>query len=283
MGGSSSFTLQRPTGVRWLIFLLACATSWLLYLHRYAWGVVKLNFKAEHPHLNNQTLGWLDSSFLAAYTIGQIPGGLAGDLLGARLMLGLLILLWSLLVACIGGVHQFWWMVLVLALFGLAQAGAYPILSKVTRNWFPLSVRTGVQGGVTALGRAGGACASVVVAALLISRLGLSWREALVVIALPGVGLAVLFWLVFRNRPGEHPWSNAAEADLIGGKETLPGLASAATRNTHHWLAQRGFPSVVALEQGCSSNDSRSIDPRNLCHWTWQQWGQKPAKPDSGP
>ena len=31
---------ERPTQVRWLIFALACATSWLLYLHRYAWGVI---------------------------------------------------------------------------------------------------------------------------------------------------------------------------------------------------------------------------------------------------
>ncbi len=32
---------QRPTQVRWLIFGLACAVSWLLYLHRYAWGAIK--------------------------------------------------------------------------------------------------------------------------------------------------------------------------------------------------------------------------------------------------
>ena len=32
---------ERPTRVRWLIFGLACAVSWLLYLHRYAWGVIR--------------------------------------------------------------------------------------------------------------------------------------------------------------------------------------------------------------------------------------------------
>src|SRR5438128_1626670 len=32
---------SRPTRVRWLIFLVAGAASWLLYLHRYSWGVIK--------------------------------------------------------------------------------------------------------------------------------------------------------------------------------------------------------------------------------------------------
>ena len=41
---------QRPTQVRWLIFGLACAVSWLLYLHRYAWGAIK-------PGSNRSILG----------------------------------------------------------------------------------------------------------------------------------------------------------------------------------------------------------------------------------
>ena len=31
----------RPTGIRWLVLALACLTSWLLYLHRFSWGVIK--------------------------------------------------------------------------------------------------------------------------------------------------------------------------------------------------------------------------------------------------
>ena len=55
-----------------------------------------------------------------------------------------------------------------MAAFGLSQAGTYPNLGKVTRSWFPLTIRTTVQGAVASLsGRAGGACASLVVATLL--------------------------------------------------------------------------------------------------------------------
>ena len=67
---------ERPTRVRWLIFTLACAVSWLLYLHRYAWGVIRPSLKAENPDLTDMELGWLDALFNAtsvSYTHLTLP------------------------------------------------------------------------------------------------------------------------------------------------------------------------------------------------------------------
>src|SRR6476469_7843308 len=86
---------MKPTAVRWLVFVLGCAVSWLLYLHRYAWGVVKPAIKHEFPSLTDVQMGWLDSAFNASYALGQVPGGMAGDRFGPRAVLSLLILLWS--------------------------------------------------------------------------------------------------------------------------------------------------------------------------------------------
>jgi sugar phosphate permease len=208
----------RPTRVRWLIFVLACATSWLLYVHRYTWGVIKAPLKKEHPGLTDEGLGWLDSLFYAGYALGQIPGGMAADRLGPRLVLSLLILLWSAALASLALGRSFPQLAVLLALFGLAQAGGYPCLSQVTRRWFPLRVRTTVQGLVASLsGRAGGACAALIVATLLIGRLGLSWRTAVELLGGLGLGLAVVFALLFRDSPRQHPWSNNVEADLVAG------------------------------------------------------------------
>ena len=207
--------LPRPTQVRWLIFALACQASWLLYLHRYAWGVVKPALKQEY-HFTDVELGWLDAVFMVTYGLGQVPGGLAGDVWGPHAVLTLLILLWSGTVAALAVARSFVALAGVRAVFGLAQAGAYPCLAQVTRSWFPLSVRTTVQGAVASLsGRAGAACASLVVASLLMGLLHLSWRQALEAIAGLGVLLGLTFWLLFRNRPREHPWANEAERQLI--------------------------------------------------------------------
>jgi sugar phosphate permease len=211
--------------VRWLIFALACAVSWLLYLHRYSWGVVRPALKAEYD-LSDWQLGWLDALFNATYALGQVPGGLAGDLLGPRAVLPLLIVGWSGCVAALACASGFWSLAGLRAAFGLAQAGAYPNLSKVTRSWFPPDVRTTVQGVVASLsGRAGGACASLLIATVLIGLLGLSWRAALLVLAGAGLLLGAVFWLLFRNGPRLHPWANENETLLVeaGAPPAAPG------------------------------------------------------------
>jgi MFS family permease len=213
---------ERPARVRWLIFVLACAVSWLLYLHRYAWGVVKPFLLQENPDLKAH-VGWLDGAFNATYAFGQVPSGLAGDLFGPRAALPALVLLWSAAGAAVAWLSGFWPLFGARVAFGLTQAGGYPVLNKVTRNWFPLASRTSVQGFVIALGRVGAACSPLIVASLLMGLLGCSWQTALVVIAMPGVLLAVLLGLLVRTSSKQHPWSNQAEQDLIeGGPKAAP-------------------------------------------------------------
>jgi sugar phosphate permease len=234
---------QRPTAVRRWIFVLACATSWLLYLHRYSWGVIKPALKKEHPELTDVQLGWLDSAFNATYALGQVPGGLAGDLFGPRAVLALFILGWSLCLAALAGAAGFWMIAAVRGAFGLTQAGTYPVLGKVTRNWFPLSVRTSVQGLVAAMGRVGAACSSLLVATFLMGVVGLPWRDTLMVLAAPGLLLAAAVWLVFRNSPAEHPWANAAEQRLVegGAPQTAPGVP------TRLRWQRDGLPTLIAM------------------------------------
>jgi MFS family permease len=144
-----------------------------------------------------------------------VPSGLAGDLLGPRGVLAAIILLWSLGVAGVAWTSGFWNFGAVRAAFGLAQAGAYPVISKMTRIWYPVEIRTSLQGVMTAFGRIGAACSSVVIATVLIGGFGLSWQDALVVIMAPGLALAVAWWWLVRDKPRDHPWTNAAELDLL--------------------------------------------------------------------
>ena len=205
----------QPTRVRWLVFGLSCGTSWMLYLHRYSWGLIKADVKAEYG-LSDVQLGWIDSAFMGSYALFQIPTGALGDVLGPALVLPVIILAWSGMLAGVTIARGFWPLAGVMGLFGVTQAGAYPNLNKVTRSWFPLSVRTTAQGFVASLaGRSGGACASLIVSTLLLGWIGLEWRSALAVIAVAGVMYAVVFRLLFRNNPAEHPWANEAEQRLI--------------------------------------------------------------------
>jgi len=70
-GGTLSAEQERPSNIRWLIFALACGTSFVLYLHRYTWGFAK-HYVAEEFGWSEWQLGFLDSAFSASYGIGQI-------------------------------------------------------------------------------------------------------------------------------------------------------------------------------------------------------------------
>ncbi len=41
------------------------------------------------------------------------------------------------------------------------------------------------------------------------------WRPVMWVYGAAGIVVATVFWLTYRNRPGQHPWANAAEVALV--------------------------------------------------------------------
>ncbi|MEX2026161.1 MAG: MFS transporter, partial [Pirellulaceae bacterium] len=207
----------KPTNIRWAVFGLACGTSWLLYLHRYVFALIKPEL-VQQWDLGKDELGLLDSAFSATATIFQFPLGAAADLFGVHLVLSGLIVLW-----CVGlGLHAWAPSPLYLwyarATLGIGQSAVYANLSRLAQSWFPPSIRTTLQGlaGISA-GRLGGLSAYVLFGSLLLGILGLDWRTATYVCAAGGLAFAGLFFVVFRNSPREHPWVNDDEAALLGG------------------------------------------------------------------
>ena len=69
---------ERPSKIRWLIFALTCCISFVLYLHRYSWGMVKKDISDEFERDASQ-LGTQDSIFSATYALGQIRSGILCD------------------------------------------------------------------------------------------------------------------------------------------------------------------------------------------------------------
>ena len=217
---------SRPTNVRWIVFALSCGTSWMLYLHRYTFALIKPKL-SEEWNLSNEALGWMDFVFSFCYMAFQIPSGLLVDVTGAHLFLGGIIILWSIGL----GMHAWAPNVKTLAvargMFGVGQAGAFASLSRITRQWYPSSIRTAVQGWASVFsGRTGAACANLLFGALLV---GIffpdDWRTALYILVFAGIGLGISFLWLFRDSPRKHPWTNRAEVDLIEEVETSSGNA----------------------------------------------------------
>lgn len=220
------------TNARWVVFALACATSFLLYLHRYTWGFIKSDVQREFGWSLEQ-LGLLDGMFSASYAIGQVPFGILCDWFGPHLLLTGLIVTWSVSMGAAALATGLTSMAIYRFLFGLTQAGCYPVLSKITRLWFPLSTRTFVQGWVaTFFGRGGGAISFFLFGTVLLGYFQMPWRYAVGMLTVVGIVFAFVFAFLFRNTPAEHPWANAAEVELID--EGVPDAAPA-TRSALRW------------------------------------------------
>ena len=213
---------QVPTRRRWIVFVLAAATSFILYLHRYTWNFIRPELMTEYE-FSNQEMGILDTAFYASYSLGQIPGGIICDMFGPHLFVGIIIAIWSLTMPCLGLAGSMNGLIGARLGFGAAQAGCYPSLAKVTREWFPIAQRTTMQGLIASFfGRSGGAMSSLLFGSLLMGICGFSWRVSLTMLALLGFVLAGLFLWQCRNRPEEDARCNEAERKLIRAGDQTP-------------------------------------------------------------
>ncbi len=220
---SNDATIEQPTNVRWIVFTLGCGTSWMLYLHRYTLALIKPELKKDFG-LSTEELGYLDSAFSFCYSVFQFPCGILADTMGAHIYLGSIILIWSVALgmhAFAPGLKTLWF---ARSLFGAGQAGAFAAIGRVTRTWFPLSIRTSVQGCMGVFfGRFGGMSANLLFAFLMIGIFHLNWRTAIYLLTGIGIVHGLAFLLLFRNSPRNHPWANRAEADFIEDVEAGAG------------------------------------------------------------
>lgn len=239
---------DRPTNVRWLVFTLGCAISWMLYLHRYTFGLIKPKLQEEFGWTTFE-LGKLDAAFSSCYVIFQFPAGILADMMGAHLFLGGIILIWSLALATVAVAPGFSSMQLARAAFGAGQSGTFASLSRLTRAWFPLSVRTSVQGWIGVFfGRMGGASANLIFGTVMIGMLHLGWRTSIYVLAAGGVALAIAFLVLFRDSPRHHPGVNEAEAELIeGAPASLPPAARLTVADMLRRTSPRSILNLLAL------------------------------------
>jgi sugar phosphate permease len=224
------------TRVRYLVLAAGCSMALLTYAHRLGFAVFTPEIKRDFG-LTDQGVAYLASAFLFAYGLCQVPAGIAGDRLGARRLLTLFVVGWSLVTAIIAllppvghlpgtkGASLLEPLVALLilrALFGMAQSGAFPVFTRVLADWMPLTERASAQGAIWTASRLGGALIPFVLAWLF--RVFDGWRVPLEILSGAGLLWSVAFWYWFRNRPEDVARVNAAELALIrAGQTSLAG------------------------------------------------------------
>ena len=150
-----------------MVVLVTMLMAVLLYLDRFCVGFAEAYIR-EDLNLTHENMSWFLSVFFWSYGLGQVPAGWWSDRYGARAMLTIYILTWSVFTALTGMVHGFEMLIVMRLGCGLGQAGAYPTASSTISKWVPFSNRGFASSVVAMGGRVGGAIAPILTAWLIL-------------------------------------------------------------------------------------------------------------------
>lgn len=205
-------TVAKRSNIRWLLIWWMFAVSAVAYLDRVNISIAGPAIASEF-HLDDLHLGYVFSAFVLGYAIFQIPGGTLADRLGPRKVLGLGVLWWAVFTALITVVSPharalLFLLLLVRFCLGMGEAVVYPASNCVVASWIP-SVERGVANGIIFAGVGFGTGLTPPIIASLTHFYG--WRSAFWVSALLGLAAGTIWYVIARDKPGQHPWVSESE------------------------------------------------------------------------
>src|SRR5260370_27019575 len=166
---------QRPSRVRHIVLGLTVAAYMITYMDRVVISAAVPTIQKEFG-FSLTTMSYIISSFRWGYALFQIPGGWFGDRIGPRRALTIIVTWWSIFTSATTLAWSAMSMVAVRFLFGVGEAGAFPIATRSLSRWLLPSERGFAQGITHAGSRLGGAMTPWVVVKI-ITRNG--WGPAL--------------------------------------------------------------------------------------------------------
>ena len=218
----------RPTHVRHVVLGLTVAAYMITYMDR-------VNIASTVPVIQKEfgfslvTIAWILSAFRWGYAIFQIPGGWLGDRIGPRRALALIVTWWSIFTSATALAWSAASMVTFRFLFGLGEAGAFPIATRSLSRWM-LPTERGFAQGITHAGSRLGAAITPTLVVLMMLAYG--WRVPFFVFGCLGLAWAAVWYWYYRDTPAEHAAVNNAECRLI---LSSTGVAPSATTRSVPW------------------------------------------------
>ena len=231
------------SATRWLILGLLFAISVITYIDRVNISVTARQMMPALG-LTDQQMGLVFSSFVIGYALFQVPGGWLGDRWGARIVLTIGLLWWSCFtamtaMATTSSLAGLFGIVGALALvrfgLGIGEAVALPTFNRAVTDWLPPHER-GLGIGIAIGGIGVGSAVTPPVTAWIMVNYG--WQMAFYLSAVVGIGLAVVWWFLARDRPAEHPWvdrSTVTPWDEVTAVEKSPLPWAALKRTPTFW------------------------------------------------
>lgn len=202
--GRSNIRLQ-------LVFLLFLISA-VAFLDRTNISVAGVQMRQEFG-IDQIQLGWVFSAFLLGYAAFQVPAGWLAARYGPRKVLTWALIWWgafSVATALVSPAAQnaVLLLVIVRVALGIGEAAVYPASNQFISQWVPAEERGKANGLIFAgVGAGSGLTPPLISAVIAFS----GWRASFVVCAAIGLVVAIIWYLMARDRPEDHPGVDAAE------------------------------------------------------------------------
>ena len=182
--------------IQWVALTFLTLAGIVNYLDRSTLSIANHSVSGELG-LSASQMGLLLSAFSFSYAFAQLPMGALLDRFGARLMLGVGMLVWSV-AQLFGGFVQTLQQFLFARIFlGIGEAPQFPAGAKVVSEWYSLRERGRPTGMFITSSTIGPALAPPILTGLL---LAFGWRWMFIVMGVMGIAVAIGWYLVYRNR-----------------------------------------------------------------------------------
>jgi MFS transporter, ACS family, glucarate transporter len=206
----------KTSQIRWLLIFWLFVLSAVAFLDRVNISIAGKLLASEY-HLSQIQLGWIFSAFLAGYALFQTAGGRLADRLGPRSVLALGVVWWGIFTALTAAVPEHFGRALLAFMgvrfaLGAGEAVIYPASNQFVARWIPGSER-GLANGWIFSGVGVGAGFTPPLITYLMLKYG--WRSSFLVCAILGLLAGLVWYLIARNSPQEHPLVSGSELARI--------------------------------------------------------------------
>jgi len=202
--------------VRWFLIFWVFVIGAIAYLDRVNISIAGSDI-ARDFHLTDVHLGWVFSAFIAGYALFQAPAGWLADRYGARRVLTLGVVWWSVFTSLITVISPHLAMpvamlIAVRFLLGMGEAVMYPASNCIVAAWIP-SAERGLANGIifSGVGFGAGLAPPLVIYFLL----HYGWRTSFWASSVLGLAAGVVWYISARDLPSQYPRITREELALI--------------------------------------------------------------------
>ncbi|MGQ9675937.1 MAG: MFS transporter [Chloroflexota bacterium] len=211
----------RPEAYGLLCFGVMCLGFVFVKIAGFAPGVIAPDLIREFG-LDATEMGLLGALYLWGYAAIQIPTGIMADTLGPRRTAGLFMLVAAAGTLLFGMAIAYQMSAVGRALMGIGTGVLFVSNAKMLAQWFPTNRFATLQGILLMVGNFG-VLASAAPLAALVEALG--WRLSFILLSGLAALVAVLIFVLVRDKPGDVAGSAVAASAELDGMDSAPKIA----------------------------------------------------------